>query len=310
MRSANFSAGAVINNRHSVTNNGHSSNGNLQNNHVHSEFQPKASDAWMVFKMLGEFVDGFETLRNVGPAVSVFGSARVKRGDPAYQLGVRVGELLGKAGFAVITGGGGGVMEAANRGAYKVGAKSIGLNIKLPFEQKPNPHQNLSLTFDYFFARKVMFVKYAAAYVVLPGGFGTMDEFFEALTLVQTHKIKHFPIILMGRDYYGSLVDWIRETMVREKMISPTDPNLVYLTDDPEEAVFIIQRTHENRQYLGEQWRAEYSEIVRARRNEARRQFTKTSGVAHFEATEPAPTRSNRATTKTSRSGARRKSLQ
>lgn len=231
----------------------------------------------MVFKMLGEFVEGFETLRNLGPAVSVFGSARVKKGDPVYQLGVRVGELLGKAGFGVITGGGGGVMEAANRGAMKAGAKSVGLNIKLPFEQKPNPHQNISITFDYFFARKVMFVKYAAAYVVLPGGFGTMDEFFEALTLVQTHKIKHFPIILMGRDYYGKLYEWMRETMVDHKMISPNDPGLVYLTDDPEEAVFIIQRTYENRQYLGEEWRAEYSEIARARRAESRGNFTKTS---------------------------------
>lgn len=227
--------------------------------------------------MLGEFVEGFETMRNVGPAVTVFGSARVKRRDPVYQLGQRVGQLLGEAGFGVITGGGGGVMEAANRGAMKASAKSIGLNIKLPFEQKPNPWQNISITFDYFFARKVMFVKYAAAYVVLPGGFGTMDEFFEALTLVQTQKIKHFPIILMGRDYYGPLVDWIHGTMVREKMISPIDPNLVYLTDDPEEAVFIIKRTYENRQYLGEQWRAEYSEIVRARRVESRPAVKKTS---------------------------------
>lgn len=239
--------------------------------HALAELQPKASDAWMVFKMLGEFVEGFETLRNLGPAVSVFGSARVKKGDPVYQLGVRVGELLGKSGFSVITGGGPGVMEAANRGAMKSGAKSVGLNIKLPFEQRPNPYQNVSLTFDYFFARKVMFVKYALAYVVLPGGFGTMDEFFEALTLVQTHKIKHFPIILMGRDYYGSLVDWIRTTMVKDKMISPGDTGLVYLTDDPEEAVFIIRRTYENRHFLGEQWRAEYSEIARARRAESQR---------------------------------------
>jgi hypothetical protein len=235
---------------------------------AHGELEPKASDAWMVFKMLGEFVEGFETLRNLGPAVSVFGSARAKPKDPVYKLGVRVGELLGKAGFAVITGGGGGVMEAANRGAARVGAKSVGLNIKLPFEQKPNRFQNTSITFDYFFARKVMFVKYAAAYVVLPGGFGTMDEFFEALTLVQTGKIRHFPIILMGRDYYGELAEWIRGTMVRTKMISPPDPDLVYLTDDPEEAVFIVKRTHENRVYLGNQWRAQYSEIVKAREAE------------------------------------------
>ena len=235
---------------------------------LHGELEPKASDAWMVFKMLGEFVEGFEMLRNLGPAVSVFGSARAKPKDPVYKLGVRVGELLGKAGFAVITGGGGGVMEAANRGAARVGAKSVGLNIKLPFEQKPNRYQNTSITFDYFFARKVMFVKYAAAYVVLPGGFGTMDEFFEALTLVQTGKIRHFPIILMGRDYYGELAEWIRGTMVRTKMISPPDPDLVYLTDDPEEAVFIVKRTHENRVYLGNQWRAQYSEIVKAREAE------------------------------------------
>jgi uncharacterized protein (TIGR00730 family) len=240
----------------------------IPEHHTHGELEPKASDAWMVFKMLGEFVEGFETLRNLGPAVSVFGSARVKPKDPVYKLGMRVGELLGEAGFAVITGGGGGVMEAANRGASKAGAKSVGLNIKLPLEQKPNRHQNVSITFDYFFARKVMFVKYAAAYVVLPGGFGTMDEFFEALTLVQTHKIRHFPIILMGRDYYGELASWIRGTMVKTKMISPGDPGLVYLTDDPEEAVFIVKRTYENRAYLGNQWRAQYSELVKARESE------------------------------------------
>ncbi len=242
-----------------------------RNQNALAELEPKASDTWMVFKILGEFVEGFETLRNLGPAVSVFGSARVRPRDPSYQLGVRVGELLGQRGFAVITGGGGGVMEAANRGAVKVGAKSVGLNIKLPFEQKPNPYQNVALTFDYFFARKVMFVKYAMAYVVLPGGFGTMDELFEALTLVQTAKIRHFPIVLMGTDYFGPLLKWIRSTMVREKMIAPGDPDLFYLTDDPEEAVFIIERTHENRTYLGEEWRAEYSEIVQARRAETAR---------------------------------------
>lgn len=234
------------------------------------ELEPKASDAWMVFKMLGEFVEGFETLRNLGPAVSVFGSARVKPRDPVYQLGVKVGELLAKAGFAVVTGGGPGVMEAANRGAAKAGAKSVGLNIKLPFEQKPNAHQNISITFDYFFARKVMFVKYAVAYVVLPGGFGTMDEFFESLTLVQTGKIRQFPIILMGKDYFGPLVEWLHGTMTRRRMISSEDPDLVYLTDDPEEAVFIIKRTHENRAYLGTQWRVQYSEIVNARKSEER----------------------------------------
>src|SRR6185295_13430640 len=190
-------------------------------------------DAWMVFKMLGEFVEGFETLSNLGPAVSVFGSARVKPRDTVYQLGMKVGELLGRSGFGVITGGGPGVMEAANRGAMKAGAQSVGLNIKLPFEQKPNPYQNIAITFDYFFARKVMFVKYAVAYVVLPGGFGTMDEFFEALTLVQTGKIRHFPIILMGKDYYGELAEWVRGKMVKTQMISPPDPDLVYLTDDP-----------------------------------------------------------------------------
>lgn len=246
-----------------------------QESHAKAELDAKASDTWMVFKILGEFVEGFETMRRVGPAVSVFGSARVKPRDPVYQLGVRVGELLASKGFAVITGGGPGVMEAANRGAAKAkksGVRSIGLNIKLPFEQRPNPYQNIALTFDYFFARKVMFVKYALAYVVLPGGFGTMDEFFEALTLVQTGKIQHFPIILMGTDYFGPLVEWLRKTMVRDKMISPTDPDLVYLTDDPEEAVFIIERTYQNRTFLGNEWRAEYSEIVQARKAEERRQ--------------------------------------
>lgn len=245
---------------------------------ANQELNPKSADTWMVFKILGEFVEGFETLRNLGPAVSVFGSARVGPRDPVYRLGVEVGELLGRKGFAVITGGGGGVMEAANRGAKRAGAKSVGLNIKLPFEQKPNRYQTTSLTFDYFFARKVMFVKYAVAYVVLPGGFGSMDEFFEALTLVQTGKIRHFPIILMGTEYYGPLFDWMRSEMVRSKMISNGDPDLVYLTDDPEEAVFIIQRTFENRAYLGNEWRAEYSEIVRARRTELDRAARRLRG--------------------------------
>jgi len=236
---------------------------------LRAELEPKASDAWMVFKMLGEFVEGFETLRDLGPAVSVFGSARVGPRDPVYQLGMRVGELLGRRGFSVITGGGPGVMEAANRGAVRAGAKSVGLNIKLPFEQKPNRYQNVSLTFDYFFARKVMFVKYALAYVVLPGGFGTMDEFFEALTLVQTGKIRHFPILLMGTSHFGPLVEWMRSSMARSGLISPGDVDLFYVTDDPEEAVFIIERTHENRHYLGNEWRAEYREIARARREEA-----------------------------------------
>ncbi|MEZ5987875.1 MAG: TIGR00730 family Rossman fold protein [Planctomycetota bacterium] len=198
-------------------------------------------DTWQVFKIMGEFVEGFETLRKIGRAVSIFGSARSDPKDPYYELGCKVAERFAKRDWAVITGGGPGLMEAANKGAKKGGGLSIGLNIELPMEQEPNPYQDVELSFDYFFARKVMFVKYAQAYVVLPGGFGTMDEFFEALTLVQTGKVDSFPIVLMGKDYYGGLIRWIEKTMVDRGTISPGDTSLFYLTDDAEEAVEVVE---------------------------------------------------------------------
>ena len=208
----------------------------------------------MVFKIMGEFVEGFETLRQIRPAVSIFGSNRLRRNHPFYQKGVKVGELLAREGFSVITGGGPGLMEAANRGARKGRSKgkarSVGLNIRLPREQVPNPYADVRIDFDYFFARKVMFARYAAGYVVLPGGYGTMDEFFEALTLIQTHKMIHFPIVLMGRSYWKGLTRWLRQTAVREGTIARADLGLFQETDDPAEAVRIITENYRARQHL------------------------------------------------------------
>jgi uncharacterized protein (TIGR00730 family) len=217
----------------------------LTRNDSHELRISRERDTWMVFKIMGEFVEGFETLHDLGPAVSIFGSARMPEGHPYYELARRTAHLMVERGFAVITGGGPGIMEAANRGALEGGGTSVGLNIKLPMEQGGNPYQTHSITFDYFFARKVMFVKYAMSYVVCPGGFGTLDEFFEALTLIQTGKIHDFPIILMGRSYWSGLLGWIRTTMIEEGMISPEDPNLFHVTDSPEEAVYIIARCYE-----------------------------------------------------------------
>lgn len=214
----------------------------------------KSHDTWMVFKIIGEFVEGFETLRQIGPAVSIFGSNRLRRQHPFYRKAVKVGELLAREGFSVITGGGPGLMEAANRGARKGGvggkARSVGLNIRLPQEQAPNPYADVRIDFDYFFARKVMFARYAAGYVVLPGGYGTMDEFFEALTLIQTHKMIHFPIVLMGRDYWKGLTQWLKRTAMPEGTISQGDVGLFQETDDPAEAVRIITENFHARQHL------------------------------------------------------------
>lgn len=226
-------------------------------------------DTWQVFKIMGEFVEGFETLRKIGKAVSIFGSSRTIPGTAHYKLGVEVARKFAKMGWAVITGGGPGLMEAANLGARKGGGLSIGLNIKLPFEQKPNEHQDVGLTFDYFFARKVMFVKYAQAYVVLPGGFGTMDEFFEALTLVQTGKVDSFPIVLMGKDFYSGLLRWLQKTMVLEGTISAADTSMFHLTDDPEEAVEIVEHFHQSGSAMTpatlKTWRKLWREIKRKR---------------------------------------------
>ena len=200
-------------------------------------------DSWRMFRIMAEFVDGFEALSKYHPAVSIFGSTRVKPGDEVYQKAEQIGKLLAEKGFAVITGGGPGVMEAANKGAFSAGGKSIGLNIELLLEQRPNPYTNVTLNFRYFFVRKVMFVKYAVAYIILPGGFGTMDELLESVTLIQTHKIKPFPVILVGSKYWKGLLDWIKQVVLKEEKISPADLDILQLIDEPEEVVRTIKKT-------------------------------------------------------------------
>ncbi|MCW6005495.1 TIGR00730 family Rossman fold protein [Micromonospora sp. CPCC 205371] len=197
----------------------------------------KTKDAWRALRILSEFVEGFDTLADLPPAVSVFGSARSKPDSAECELAEHLGGALARAGYAVITGGGPGVMEAANRGANEAGGLSVGLGIELPFEQGINEWVDIGIDFRYFFARKTMFVKYAQAFVVLPGGFGTMDELFEALTLVQTRKVTRFPVVLMGAAYWQGLLDWLRRTMAAEGKISPTDLDLIRVTDDVDEAV-------------------------------------------------------------------------
>jgi len=201
-------------------------------------------DTWRVFRIMSEFVEGFERLGSVGPSVSVFGSARTPEDAPEYALGVAVGKELAERGYAVITGGGPGIMQAANQGAREGGGVSVGLNIALPHEQSGNAYidPDFNLRFEFFFARKTMFVKYAQGYIVLPGGFGTMDELFESLTLIQTRKAALFPVVLMGSAYWGGLIDWIRGTLLAGGYISPGDPDLFVLTDDPAEAVDVIDR--------------------------------------------------------------------
>jgi uncharacterized protein (TIGR00730 family) len=199
-------------------------------------------ESWRMFRIMAEFVDAFETMSNIHNAVSIFGSARVKPEDEYYQKAEKLARLLAQNGFSVITGGGPGIMEAANKGAAEGGGKSVGMNIRLPFEQKPNPYANVHLDYKYFFIRKVMFVKYAIAYVILPGGYGTIDELFEALTLIQTKRIKSFPVILMGSEYWRGLLDWLKKTMQQEDKILPADLDLIQVIDDPEEAVKLIKK--------------------------------------------------------------------
>ena len=200
------------------------------------------NDSWRLFKILAEFVDGFETLGDLYPAVTIFGSARVKPGDEIYEKTCEIAKKLAQHGYNIITGGGPGVMEAGNKGAKEGGAKSVGLNIELPLEQSPNPYSTLKIDFKYFFVRKVMFVKYAQAYIGMPGGFGTMDEIFEALTLIQTKRIKPFPVILVGTQYWTGLQEWIRNTLLGSKYISPDDLDFVTLLDDPDEVVHTIKK--------------------------------------------------------------------
>jgi uncharacterized protein (TIGR00730 family) len=198
------------------------------------------TDPWRVLRIQSEFVEGFGSLAELGPAISVFGSARTRRDDPAYAMGVELGRLLAEAGYAVITGGGPGAMEAANRGASEAGGTSVGLGIELPFEQGLNQWVDVGIDFRYFFARKTMFVKYAQGFVVLPGGMGTLDELFEAVTLVQTQKVTSFPIVCLGTDYWSGLVDWLRRTVAGRGNISLADVDLLQLTDDPGEAVRLV----------------------------------------------------------------------
>ncbi len=198
------------------------------------------TDPWRVMRIQSEFVEGFGALAELGPAVSVFGSARTRPSDPAYAMGVEVGRQLVKAGYAVITGGGPGAMEAANKGAFEAGGTSVGLGIELPFETGLNPYVDVGVNFRYFFARKTMFVKYAQGFIVLPGGFGTLDELFEALTLVQTQKVTSFPLVLLGTAYWSGLLDWLRQSALTYGTISLTDIDLLHLTDDIEEAVRVV----------------------------------------------------------------------
>lgn len=205
----------------------------------------KTSDSWRVFRIMGEFVQGFDDLATITKGVSVFGSARTPKDSEYYIAARETGRLLAEAGFEVITGGGPGIMEAANRGAFEAGSVSVGCNIELPFEQEPNPYQTKLLSFKYFFVRKTMFIKYSNAYVIFPGGFGTMDELFEALTLIQTRKIRNFPVVLFGSQYWRGLLSWLTSTMLNEKNINPEDLSLMHLTDSPKDAVDFIKEVFE-----------------------------------------------------------------
>jgi uncharacterized protein (TIGR00730 family) len=201
------------------------------------------TDPWRVFRIMGEFVEGFDELATLSRGIAIFGSARTRPDDPDYLAAQETGALLAAQGFAVITGGGPGIMEAANRGAFEAGGLSIGCNIELPFEQRSNAYQTLSLTFKYFFVRKMMFVKYSLAFVIFPGGFGTFDELFEALTLIQTKKIRNFPIVLVGSKYWSGMLDWLRAVVLAEGNISEHDLDIFQVTDSPAEVVEIVTRS-------------------------------------------------------------------
>lgn len=209
----------------------------------------KTNDSWAIFKIMGEFVNGFEKMSVIGPCVSIFGSARVRPGNAYYDLAVQISKRIAEAGYGIITGGGPGIMEAGNKGASLAGGTSVGLNIDLPFEQHDNPFidDDKSLDFDYFFVRKVMFVKYSQGFVVMPGGFGTLDELFEAITLIQTHKIHTFPIILVGTEFWKGLIDWIRNTMLEAGNISTKDLDLIKIVDTEDEVVEIIDAFYKGR---------------------------------------------------------------
>lgn len=206
-----------------------------------------STDSWEVFKIMSEFVEGFEKLAKIGPCVTIFGSARIKANHPYYKLAEKIAYLLTTKGFGIISGGGPGVMEAANKGAHYSYGKSVGLNIDLPFEQRPNPFidNDKLLTFQHFFVRKVMFMKYSQGYIVMPGGFGTLDEMFEAITLIQTHKMVNFPIVLVGKDHWQGLIKWIHERVVEEDFVTREDMNIFNLADTAEEAVDVIEQFYQ-----------------------------------------------------------------
>ena len=210
----------------------------------------KGDESWRMFRIISEFTEGFDKLSDIGFSVSVFGSARFGPENPYYQKAEAISKGLAEAGFSVITGGGSGIMEAGNKGASANNGKSVGLNIQLPFEQVPNTYQNLALQYRYFFARKVMFVKYSMGYVCMPGGFGTMDELFEALTLIQTHKIYTFPLVLFGSDYYKGLLDWLRDTMAASGTIDLEDMNIITVTDDVEEVISVMVKQRNKKKKL------------------------------------------------------------
>lgn len=201
----------------------------------------KSGESWRLFKIMGELVEGIDSLHSLGPAVSIFGSARTDPKNPEYQKTQELAALFAKSGYAVITGGGPGIMEAANKGAIGEGVESVGLNINLPFEEKINPYITKQIQFDYFFVRKVMFIKYAKAYIIMPGGFGTLDELFETITLIQTKRIRQMPVILMGSKFWNGLIEWIKEQMIGDGMISPEDLDLFHVLDDPQKALELVE---------------------------------------------------------------------
>ena len=205
------------------------------------------SDTWRVFRIMAELVEGFEALNNIGPAVTIFGSARLAPGSLYYNKCLKVAEQLARVGFAVISGGGPGIMEAANKGAQNANGTSVGLNIELPMEQSPNNFQDIKVDFRYFFVRKLMFVKYAVGYVIFPGGFGTLDELFEALTLIQTKKIRGFPVVLVGREYWRGLIDWMQKTVQEMGNVNPEDIDLLHIVDEPEEVCAIVTNRYNDR---------------------------------------------------------------
>jgi uncharacterized protein (TIGR00730 family) len=224
---------------------------NLFKNQSKNWSEIKANDSWALFKIMAEFVDGYEKMSMIGPCVSFFGSARTASDDPQYQLTVDIAEAIVKSGLGVITGGGPGIMEAANLGAKKGGGTSVGLNINLPFEQKHNEYidDDKLMNFEYFFVRKVVFIKYSQGFVVMPGGFGTLDELFEALTLIQTEKIKKFPILLVGKEYWSGLLDWIKVVLLKENKLDPDDLNLIHVVESKEEVVEHLQKFYKQQYF-------------------------------------------------------------